>query len=657
MKPPLSYIPLLPIVIGFIIGTAIGDFSWPLYLAILPALLSAILLWRGLSLWGISIMAISIGWLNAAVRMPAPIDQSQTANPTQYRAIVNDITESENSRHLTVDIDGVGLCRITTPSLFPIIICGDSIAFTTCLEKPQNRHDLPLEWDIETYMHHKGIVAIAYLQPEKISVIGHSNDLYWKLRQLRDKVTSIIGESNLSDPTIAFYIATITGDDSFLTDDSREQYSRSGLAHILALSGLHVAIIATVIAALLFPLHLMRQRKLRYIITIIILWIYAIVTGLSPSVTRAVVMTSLFLIALMIERRNSSLNALCFAALVILLFSPLSLYSIGFQLSFCAVASILIFANRMNPISPRHKIAYHLTSLITVSISAMIGTGLISAYYFHTFPVYFLLSNIIVLLILPFVLGGGILLTLLLAFGIDAQWLCIALDFGYGIISNTCELCNSLPGATIDNIYFNPWLLIPYFATCATLLAGLVYRKTILYFATATTAAITVLLFSLNREQYPNKEFYFPRDTYYTNIIAREKSTLYLFTTAHHSELPSVVDHIENRYRDFIGTRQIDHITIVDSVFDSNIITRRGRNIIVDGKHYVVIKEKADLRPIKAKPDYALVCRSFTGNIIDVYNTICPDTIILSYDLHPRRSNRYYNECLLDSIPVITRRD
>ena len=269
MKPPLSYIPLLPIVIGFVIGTAIGDFSWPLYLAILPALLSAILFWRGLSLWGISIMAISIGWLNAAVRMPAPIDQSQTANPTQYRAIVNDITESENSRHLTVDIDGVGLCRITTPSLFPIIICGDSIAFTTCLEKPQNRHDLPLEWDIETYMHHKGIVAIAYLQPEKISVNGHSNDLYWKLRQLRDKVTSIIGESNLSGPTIAFYIATITGDDSFLTDDSREQYSRSGLAHILALSGLHVAIIATVIAALLFPLHLMRQRKLRYIITII----------------------------------------------------------------------------------------------------------------------------------------------------------------------------------------------------------------------------------------------------------------------------------------------------------------------------------------------------------------------------------------------------
>ena len=223
----------------------------------------------------------------------------------------------------------------------------------------------------------------------------------------------------MSDPTIAFYIATITGDDSFLTDDSREEYSRSGLAHILALSGLHVAIIATVIAALLFPLHLMRQRKLRYIITIVILWIYAIVTGLSPSVTRAVVMTSMFLIALMIERRNSSLNALCFAALVILLFSPMSLYSIGFQLSFCAVASILIFANRMNPISPRHKIAYHFTSLITVSISAMIGTGLISAYYFHTFPVYFLLSNIIVLLILPFVLGGGILLTLLLAFGID----------------------------------------------------------------------------------------------------------------------------------------------------------------------------------------------------------------------------------------------
>ena len=657
MKPPLSYIPLLPIVVGFIIGIAIGDFAWPLYFAILPALISAILLWRGLSLWGVSIMAIAIGWINAAVQTPPPINPSLTVNPAQYRAIVKDITESENSRHLTVDIDGVGLCRITTPSLFPVISCGDSIAFTTHLEKPQNRHDLPLEWDMETYMHRKGIVATAYLQPEKIAVIGYDCGFYWKLRQLREEIIALIGQSNLSDPTTAFFIATITGDDSFLTDNSREQYSRSGLAHILALSGLHVAIIATVIAIFLFPLHLMRQRKMRYIITITILWIYAIVTGLSPSVTRAVIMTSLFLLALMIERRNSSLNTLCFAALVILLFSPMSLYSIGFQLSFCAVTSILVFANRINPISPRHKIAFHFASLITVSISAMIGTGLISAYYFHTFPVYFLLSNIIVLLILPFVLGGGILLTLLLAIGVEAQWLCIALDFGYSIISNTCQLCNSLPYASIDNIYFKPWLLIPYFATCAALLASLVYRKKLLYFATATMAVITVLLFSLNREQYPDKEIYFPRDTYYTNIIARDKATLYLFTTAHHSELPAVVDHVENRYRDFIGSREIDHITIVDTVFDSDIITRRGRNLIVDGKHYVIIKDKADLRPIEAKPDYALVCRGFTGDIVDVYNTINPDTIILSYDLHPRRSSRYYNECREDSIAVITHRD
>ena len=170
-------------------------------------------------------------------------------------------------------------------------------------------------------------------------------------------------------------------------------------------------------------------------------------------------------------------------------------------------------------------------------------------------------------------------------------------------------------------------------------------------------AVITVLLFSLNREQYPDKEISFPRDTYYTNIIARDKATLYLFTTAHHSELPAVVDHVENRYRDFIGSREIDHITIVDTVFDSDIITRRGRNLIVDGKHYVIIKDKADLRPIEAKPDYALVCRGFTGDIVDVYNTINPDTIILSYDLHPRRSSRYYNECREDSIAVITHRD
>ena len=601
-------------------------------------------------------MAIAIGWINADVQSPTPIDDSITSTPMQYTAIVEEVTESEKSRHLTVNINDIGLCRITTPSLFPTINCGDIITFTSNLESPQNRHDLPHEWDIETYMYRQGIVATTYLQPDKISVIGHSSSPYRDLQLLRQNIISLLGQSQLSDATTAFFIATITGDSSFLSQESRDRYARSGLAHILALSGLHVGIIATVIAIFLFPLHLMRRRKLRYVITIIILWIYACATGLSPSVTRATIMTTLFLIALMFQRHNSSLNALCFAALVILTFSPMSLYSIGFQLSFAAVAAILLFANRINPINPRNKVGYYFMSLVTVSIAAMIGTGLISAFYVHLFPTYFLLSNIVVLSVLPFVLGGGILLTIFLSLGFEASWLCHTLDYGYNLISEICLMCNSLPAAAIDNIYFKPWLFIPYFITCASLLASLAYRKLILHIVTIGFIGITITLFFTNKEHYPAQEIFFPRDTYYTNIIARDQSTLYLYSTAHTSELPAAIDRVKTRYRDYIGSRGVDSIIIVDSVFNSRIITRRGRNLIIDGNHYVLVKNNDDLRPLATKPQYALICRGFTGDITEVSHIINPDTIILSNDLHLRRNKRYFLECQQSHIPVINHR-
>lgn len=656
MKPPLSYIPLLPVVIGFIVGIIICDYSVSLYLAILPAAISAILLWRKYALWGYGIMAIAIGWINAACQSPDSIDESLASTPLQYTAIVEDVSESENSRHLIVNIDNIGLCSITTPSLFPAINCGDIITFTSCLEKPENRHDLPLEWDLKTYMYRKGIVATTYIRPKKISVIGRSSSLYLELQQLRQDIVSLLGQSQLSDATTAFFIATITGDSSFLSQGSRDQYARSGLAHILALSGLHVGIIATIIAIFLFPVHIMRHRKLRYIITIIFLWIYACATGLSPSVTRATIMTTLFLTALMFQRYNSSINALCFAALIILMFSPMSLFSIGFQLSFAAVAAILLFANRINPVNPRNKVGYYFMSLVTVSIAAMIGTGLISAFYFHLFPTYFLLSNIVVLSVLPFVLGGGILLTILLSIGIEASWLCHTLDYGYNLISEVCLICNSLPAATIDNIYFKPWLFIPYFITCASLLASLVYRKRILHIVTIGFIGITITLFIAYKEHYPAQETYFPRNTYYTNIIARDQASLYLYSTAHTSELPAAIDRVKTRYRDYIGSRGVDTIVMVDSIFDSRIITRRGRNLIINGNHYVIVKSNDDLRPLATKPQYALICRGFVGDITEVSRTINPDTIILSNDLHLRRNKRYYLECKQNHIPVINHR-
>ena len=157
----------------------------------------------------------------------------------------------------------------------------------------------------------------------------------------------------------------------------------------------------------LYPLRLCRMRSAASASAIILLWSYAAVTGLSASVTRATVMASVLLMASMLQRRHSPANALCLAAMLIMAFDPTALFTISFQLSFAAVAGILLFARLLNPTAPRRRIAHRLAGIVSVSLSAMLATGAISAYYFHTFPIYFLPANVAVAPLLPLLISGG----------------------------------------------------------------------------------------------------------------------------------------------------------------------------------------------------------------------------------------------------------
>lgn len=651
MRPPLSFVPLLPILPALIAGTLIGCQQITLYWALLPLAAAFIMYRYGWHVSAIAITALSIGWINADIRTPKPLPSQLTGTERHYTATVTDVAESETSRHLTVDINNLGKCRITLPTVFPEIKPGDIVSFNATLTPPENRHDLPDEWDMETFMRRQGIVATSYIKPENISVTGFSSNPTWHIRQLQYHIRSLLGKSSLSDTTTAFLIATITGDDTLLHPDTRQDYTTAGLAHILALSGLHVGIIALIINIILFPLYITRQRNIRIIITIILLWVYALMTGLSPSVTRAVIMFSLYLIGIILQRRHSSMNALCFAAIAIILFSPLSIYSVSFQLSFAAVASILLFTPLLNPISPRHRISHFLMSMVSVSIAAMLGTGLIAAYYFHSFPIYFLIGNILVLLLLPMLIGGGILLTVIEVFGCDPQWLCLALDYIHSLVEGIVNFSNTIPGATVTGIYFPAWLLIPSFLTIASFLCVLIYRRAFYAVATCLFLASTIILYHNSNPDFPHYEYFIPRDSYHTNIIVRDSTSMYLFTTAPESEHQAVIDRTNTRYRDYIARRAVSSMTLVTDTFDSPIITRRGRHIAIGNRHFVIIDNDNDTLPSSVSPDYALVCRGFRGNIQSIIRNIHPDTLLLSSDLHPARVRNYTRQCSIATNP------
>ena len=160
--------------------------------------------------------------------------------------------------------------------------------------------------------------------------------------KMRDRIEILIEKSMLDRAVSEFIISILLGDKSFLSNDVRDSFNNSGVAHILALSGMHVAIIMGIILLLLFPLQLMGMRKLRYVIALALIWAYAFMTGLAPSTVRACVMTSFMVLALLTQRRNKAVNSLLASAFIIILVDPASVYDIGLQLSFCVLHAYLL---------------------------------------------------------------------------------------------------------------------------------------------------------------------------------------------------------------------------------------------------------------------------------------------------------------------------
>ncbi|MDE6007068.1 MAG: ComEC/Rec2 family competence protein [Muribaculaceae bacterium] len=313
-------------------------------------------------------------------------------------------------------------------------------------------------------MQNEGILYKTYFEPENGLKIGHKASLGGVAQRLRESIEIVIENSGLSTPTSHFLITLLLGDREFLHDDVRELFSDGGVSHMLALSGMHVGIIAGIVLWLLIPVNIIGRFKLRLVLTLIIILIYSFLTGMAPSTLRAVLMLGAITAGVILERKNNALNALFFSALVILLITPAALFDIGFQLSFLCVLALIVFADKLNPVMRKtHPVLYWIFGLIAASLVATGATWVVTAYYFGKVPLSFLEANIILLPLLPIYLLLAIIYIFLSACGLDFSLLADLLDTSY---EGVLHLLNLLSGNGSSAINFRPsglsvalWLL------------------------------------------------------------------------------------------------------------------------------------------------------------------------------------------------------
>lgn len=338
---------------------------------------------------------------------------------------------------------------------------GSKIIFQARLQEvPDKSH--PFAFDYKKYLLRLGIRFTCYAQVHDIKILGLSNrhKINSLANQLQHKILSIL-QSQLPDPLMfGVAAALVTGYRDALEIDNREMFANAGAMHIMCVSGLHVGILYLFLSYLLKLLPINKKTRLfRYVdvlSSLSIIWLFAFITGLAPSVTRASIMFSFIAIGNVSEHKMPIFNSIAASAFIILLFNPNALYSIGFQLSYLAVIGIItIYPILKQWFYVNNRFLRYIIDILLVSIAAQIFATPISLYYFHQFPNYFLLTNLIAIPLATAIMVTAIPLLFIHSIPYVGYLLQFLLTYELKILTFSVDIIQSLPGAVIQNIYIS----------------------------------------------------------------------------------------------------------------------------------------------------------------------------------------------------------
>lgn len=381
---------------------------------------------------------------------------------------------ADNSIALVPPHPVTALLYLAKDSLSRLLCSGEELLVAARISPPANNGN-PDEFDYSCYSTRKGISGTGYVAADSWQKLSHRTTPSLRQQALawRERVLAIYRNLGFQEDAFAVLSALTVGYKEELSEEIKETYSVSGASHVLALSGLHIGFLY---GLLLFCLKRLPDRwkgvcLFRALVIVALLWSFAFFTGLSPSVVRSVVMCSLFALSGAFGRESFSMNTLSAAAFFMLLCQPAWLFDVGFQLSFCAVAAILLLQPRFYQLLPvSNRVGKSIWGLLSVSIVAQIGTAPLVLLYFSRFSTHFLLTNLVVIPLVSICMYAAVLLLLLTPF----PWFQSVVAFG---VKGLVELLNSfvrwvehLPWASLDDVWVYPLEVLTFYLAFLCLL-------------------------------------------------------------------------------------------------------------------------------------------------------------------------------------------
>lgn len=576
----------------------------------------------------------ALGCAAMSLNLPDRPDLSRISPDTYVTATVTDARESDSGSRLIVET--------TTPIRIKAIVYvksgetlfhkNDIVRVNGVWLRPDYAPDVPYEFSMAPYCFRNGITALCHA--DRFNIISSpKNHKPPVAERLRERLSDAIRNSGVDGHTADFLDGILLGESEALDSDTRERFSKAGLAHMLALSGTHLAVITAFMAFVFFPLNLGGKRRWAMAATALAMWCYVVLTGAPASVVRAAVMASFVIAGRAMALPTSGINSLCGAALAILLFSPKELYAPGFQMSFLAVAGILMFAPKLTAAKIRNPLLRALNSWCAVSVAAVVATGGISAWLFHRIPAAFLLSNLPAALLLPLLMTGGIALTLLTLAGIRVPWLAASLDWLCEAINGIADMVSTLWWNNIESIWFPGWTLVFYYGGLLLLYIAMERRKPLSW---CSAAIVLATFFALSRMLPPKpagRELFRIRDPFCTAWVVTESRNAWLVSDAPERHKEALRARVAWRLRVPLAIRNIDSLLTAPDTTNTPFFKKNGNKVAVGSTDIVFIDRAEDVAKLKRRPKCAVVGGHYRHGIEAVAAQVNPDTIILSPSL------------------------
>ncbi len=508
------------------------------------------------------------------------------------------------------------------------------------LPKPQNPNAFDYgEWLKTQQIYTTSRGKTAYIQ----HFVATDFSLIRIAQTLQQKFSAILEEYIKDKEVVGFLQALTLGNKTGLSAELRDDFTKAGVVHILAVSGLHIGILFLLVNFVFQSLR--KTRKRRFVLLVIglcVIWSFAFISGLSISVLRASVMFSILQLSILSLRPYRIYNTIATSMLLLLLINPFYLYEVGFQLSYFAVLSIVTFVPMCTQKELKNKYLEYFRQLFFVSISAQLGVAPLVLYYFHQLPTYFLLGNLLLLNLAPFLLGGSLLILLCSKIPFLAQiiafivlWLA---RFCLFIVNGITEL----PHAILLNYSLDFYQLL---LLCAVGISSIFYvlKRNIRYFTSVLIVLMLFVGYTVFRNNTQNKQTFFVihyvRGKSCYNLITEKKSLLFTTDKLEDNEIKYAI----NPFLEAHNTKivEICKIGTSDEKKLGNSFYKKGV-FFVNGKY--IISAKGKNGKLENKQKVAILILSKRDNWELILENYAPTLIILDSSFSKRKSQKLYEE-------------